>query len=119
VLSKRPSVRKRKNGKRNDQRPFEKKKLEIRTGVSKKSSTTAPATITVRKMDKTMPLNKYVAHCGICSRRDAVPLIKDGKMKVNDVVIVEPGFKVAPNDVVLFNGKKIYPEKNLVYNSIE
>lgn len=94
---------------------IEKKKLEIRTGVSKKSSTTAPATITVRKMDKTMPLNKYVAHCGICSRRDAVPLIKDGKMKVNDVVIVEPGFKVAPNDVVLFNGKKIYPEKNLVY----
>jgi len=62
-----------------------------------------------------MPLNKYVAHCGICSRRDAVPLIKDGKLKVNDVVILEPGFKVEPNDVVLFAGKRIFPEKNLVY----
>lgn len=102
---------------------IEKKKLELRKAaaadkdVSKnrsESSDLRPA-ITVRKQDKTMPLNKYVAHCGICSRRDAVPLIKEGKMRVNDVVILEPGFKVNPNDVVTFAGKKIVPEKNLVY----
>ena len=102
---------------------IEKKKLEFRKAaaedkdVSKnrsESSDLRPA-ITVRKQDKTMPLNKYVAHCGICSRRDAVPLIKEGKMRVNDVVILEPGFKVNPNDVVSFGGKKIVPEKNLVY----
>ncbi|MCE2849354.1 MAG: rRNA pseudouridine synthase [Chitinophagaceae bacterium] len=102
---------------------IEKKKLELRKAaaadkdVSKnrsESSDLRPA-ITVRKQDKTMPLNKYVAHCGICSRRDAVPLIKEGKMRVNDVVILEPGFKVNPNDVVTFAGKKILPEKNLVY----
>lgn len=102
---------------------IEKKKLEFRKAaaadkdVSKnrsESSDLRPA-ITVRKQDKTMPLNKYVAHCGICSRRDAVPLIKEGKMRVNDVVILEPGFKVNPNDVVTYAGKKILPEKNLVY----
>ena len=102
---------------------IEKKKLELRKAaaadkdVSKnrsESSDLRPA-ITVRKQDKTMPLNKYVAHCGICSRRDAVPLIKEGKLRVNDVVILEPGFKVNPNDVVTFAGKKIVPEKNLVY----
>jgi 23S rRNA pseudouridine2605 synthase len=102
---------------------IEKKKLELRKAaaadkdVSKnrsESSELRPA-ITVRKQDKTMPLNKYVAHCGICSRRDAVPLIKEGKMRVNDVVILEPGFKVNPNDIVTFGGKKILPEKNLVY----
>jgi len=102
---------------------IEKKKLELRKAaaadkdVSKnrsESSDLRPA-ITVRKQDKTMPLNKYVAHCGICSRRDAVPLIKEGKMRVNDVVILEPGFKVNPNDVVTYAGKKILPEKNLVY----
>lgn len=102
---------------------IEKKKLELRKAaaadkdVSKnrsESSDLRPA-ITVRKQDKTMPLNKYVAHCGICSRRDAVPLIKEGKMRVNDVVILEPGFKVNPNDIVTFAGKKIVPEKNLVY----
>jgi 23S rRNA pseudouridine2605 synthase len=102
---------------------IEKKKLELRKAaaadkdVSKNRSESSELrpTITVRKQDKTMPLNKYVAHCGICSRRDAVPLIKEGKMRVNDVVILEPGFKVNPNDIVTFGGKKILPEKNLVY----
>jgi len=102
---------------------IEKKKLELRKAaaadkdISKnrsESSDLRPA-MTLRKQDKTMPLNKYVAHCGICSRRDAVALIKEGKMRVNDVVILEPGFKVNPNDVVTFAGKKILPEKNLVY----
>lgn len=102
---------------------IDKKKLELRAAASadkvvsknrSESSDVRPA-ITVRKQDKTMPLNKYVAHCGICSRRDAVPLIKDGKVRVNDVVIVEPGFKVTPTDAVTFAGKKILPEKNLVY----
>src|SRR5262249_30898117 len=30
-----------------------------------------------------MPLNKFIAHCGISSRRDAANLVKDGKVKVN------------------------------------
>jgi 23S rRNA pseudouridine2605 synthase len=68
-----------------------------------------------RKVDKTMPLNKYIAHCGICSRRDAILLIKDEKVKVNDKVIIEPGFKIKPEDIVFYMGKKIMPEKNLVY----
>jgi 23S rRNA pseudouridine2605 synthase len=103
---------------------IEKKKLEKRIASStdrppvaanrSESSDLRPA-ITVRKQDKTMPLNKYVAHCGICSRRDAVELIKDGKLKVNDQVIVEPGHKILPTDIVFFSGKKIMPEKNLVY----
>jgi len=62
-----------------------------------------------------MPLNKYIAHSGICSRRDAVDIIKGGKVKVNDAVVTEPGFKIAETDVVLVSGKKITPAKNLVY----
>ena len=103
---------------------IEKKKIEKRSAIAKTTGAVAinrstsselrPA-LTVRKQDKTMPLNKYVAHCGVCSRRDAVELIKDGKLKVNDQVITEPGFKVAPNDVVYYMGKKIIPEKNLIY----
>src|ERR1700754_356188 len=30
-----------------------------------------------------LPLNKYIAHSGICSRRDAAELIKQGKVTVN------------------------------------
>ena len=95
---------------------IEKKKIEKRTSISiNKVKGQEMAPLTLRKQDKSMPLNKYVAHCGICSRRDAVALIKEGKLKVNDQVILEPGFKVAPEDVVHFSGKKIFPEKNLVY----
>ncbi|HAO47420.1 MAG TPA: pseudouridine synthase [Ferruginibacter sp.] len=62
-----------------------------------------------------MPLNKYLAHCGVCSRRDAVALITAGKVKVNGKVSTEPGYKVLHTDEVVFNGKKLFVTKNLVY----
>ncbi len=62
-----------------------------------------------------MRLNKYVAHCGICSRRKADEFIKKGLVKVNEETVLEPGFKVQPEDVVLFKGKKIKPEEKKVY----
>jgi 23S rRNA pseudouridine2605 synthase len=62
-----------------------------------------------------MPLNKYLAHCGICSRRDAVALIAEGKVKVNGTVATEPGYKIKENDEVTYNGKKLFVTKNLVY----
>jgi len=62
-----------------------------------------------------MPLNKFVAHCGVCSRRDAVTVIKAGKVKVNNTVVIEPAFKVSEKDDISFNGKKLFVSKNLVY----
>ena len=56
-----------------------------------------------------------MAHCGVCSRRDAVTVIKEGKVKVNGILIIEPAFKVTENDEVVFNGKKLFVTKNLVY----
>jgi 23S rRNA pseudouridine2605 synthase len=62
-----------------------------------------------------MPLNKYMAHCGVCSRREAVELITGGKVKVNGKVATEPGYKVDEKDEVIYNGKKLFVTKNLVY----
>jgi 23S rRNA pseudouridine2605 synthase len=62
-----------------------------------------------------MPLNKFIAHCGVCSRRDAAELVKQGKVKVNHEAIMEPGHKVSARDEVVVNGKKISLAKNLVY----
>ncbi|MBS1741776.1 MAG: rRNA pseudouridine synthase [Bacteroidetes bacterium] len=62
-----------------------------------------------------MPLNKYLAHCGVCSRRDAVALIAEGKVKINGKVATEPGYKVQPSDEIMFNNKKLFITKNLVY----
>jgi 23S rRNA pseudouridine2605 synthase len=62
-----------------------------------------------------MPLNKYIAHGGVCSRRDAATLVKEGKVEVNGKVVTEPGYKLAEKDVIKVNGKKVIPTKNLVY----
>jgi 23S rRNA pseudouridine2605 synthase len=62
-----------------------------------------------------MPLNKYISHGGLCSRRDAAELIRQGKVQVNGQHITEPGTKVSPNDLVKVNGKKVTISHNLVY----
>ncbi len=62
-----------------------------------------------------MPLNKFLAHCGVCSRRDAVALITSSKVKVNGKINIEPGYKVQSTDEVIYNGKKLFVTKNLVY----
>lgn len=62
-----------------------------------------------------MPLNKFIAHSGVCSRRDAAELIKSGKVKVNDLLVVEPGHKVTVKDDVRVGGKRVYPVDDLVY----
>jgi 23S rRNA pseudouridine2605 synthase len=62
-----------------------------------------------------MPLNKYLAHCGICSRRDAVALITEGKVKINGAIVKEPGYKIQPTDQILYNNKQLFVTKNLQY----
>jgi 23S rRNA pseudouridine2605 synthase len=62
-----------------------------------------------------MPLNKYIAHSGICSRRDAAELIKKGEVTVNDETVKEPGTKISAKDVVKVKGKISKPSRNFVY----
>ncbi|XOV92756.1 MAG: pseudouridine synthase [Bacteroidota bacterium] len=56
-------------------------------------------------------LNKYISNAGVCSRRDADVLIKEGKIKVNGKVIVEMGYKVQKTDKVVYQGKTLKTEK--------
>ncbi|MEO5942926.1 MAG: pseudouridine synthase [Ferruginibacter sp.] len=65
--------------------------------------------------DEVMPLNKFLAHCGVCSRREAIELISKGLVKVNGAVLTEPGYKVQPTDDINYNNKKLFVTKNLVY----
>jgi 23S rRNA pseudouridine2605 synthase len=74
-----------------------------------------PVLITKKASEASMPLNKFVAHCGVCSRRDAAELVKQGKIEVNNKPVKEPGYKVLPTDVVKFEGKEIKSQNNLVY----
>ena len=62
-----------------------------------------------------MPLNKYIAHAGICGRREAVDLIKQQQITVNGTVVTEPGFKVSEKDLVKYKGKKLSAKTTAVY----
>ena len=77
-------------------------------------SKAAPAIKGVEATD-TMPLNKFLAHAGICSRRDAADKVRQGLASVNGEVITEPAFKVSDADVVTYEGKKVKRSNNLVY----
>jgi len=94
---------------------FENKRAEAAQARVNPQAEGIPRTAISKTVDEKMPLNKYIAHSGVCSRRDAVDIIKSGKVKVNDAVILEPGYKMSTGDIVVVNGKKITPAKNLVY----
>jgi 23S rRNA pseudouridine2604 synthase len=63
-------------------------------------------------------LNKYLAECGVCSRREADRLIECGEVIVNGVR-AERGMQVGENDLVYLNAKMVKPESKrvvLAYN---
>lgn len=75
----------------------------------------APAAKLQAQNQGEMPLNKFIAHSGICGRREAAEMVKEGKIKVNNNIIYEPGFKVISGDKIIFNNKQLHLQKNLAY----
>lgn len=61
-------------------------------------------------------LNKFIAECGICSRRKADILIKDGKVQVNDLIVYDLGLKIDENkDIVKVNNNVVKMVKKKIY----
>jgi len=59
-----------------------------------------------------MRLNKYLALSGVSSRRMADDLIKAATTTVNDVVIIDPAFRVKDDDTIRYDGKNIKINQN-------
>ncbi len=58
--------------------------------------------------EEAIRLNRFVALSGVCSRRDADALIKEGKVKVNGKVVKEMGHKVMPGtDKVVYKDHEL------------
>jgi len=76
---------------------------------------TTTITTSLEDLGEDIRLNKYVAHCGICSRRKASEYIFEGLVKVNGEVIKEPGHRISPKDEVRFKEDIIRPESQKVY----
>jgi 23S rRNA pseudouridine2605 synthase len=62
-----------------------------------------------------MPLNKYLAHCGISSRRKAVEFIEQGAVTVNGEVKMEPYYRILTGDVVTCEGNPVTIQERMVY----
>jgi 23S rRNA pseudouridine2605 synthase len=67
------------------------------------------------KKEGSIPLNKYIAHAGLSSRRSAALLVKEGKVTVNGKPVTDPGTKVLLTDTVKVGGKKITVSSHFVY----
>ena len=61
-----------------------------------------------------MRINKYIASCGICSRRRADELVKSGAVTVNGVIVTDFA-DIAENDTVTVNGEIIGLQKTKYY----
>ena len=65
--------------------------------------------------DGKVRLQKYLAECGVASRRKSEEYIEQGKVKVNGNK-ASIGDKINPKrDTVTVNGKKIVKQKNCTY----
>lgn len=63
-----------------------------------------------------MRLQKYMALCGVASRRASEEMITEGLVKVNNIVVTELGTKIDPKvDRVKVNDKSIRMESKKVY----
>ena len=63
-----------------------------------------------------MRLQKYLASCGVASRRKCEELILNGKIEVNGSTVFELGTKVNPDkDEVKYNGKVVKLEDEKIY----
>lgn len=92
-----------------------------RRGSSKRSSGSSGKRVRSKRADGTMKqprtapqrpqaeeemrINKFIAHAGLCSRRDADEYVASGKVKVNGQVVTELGTKVKTTDTVTVEGQ--------------
>ena len=62
-----------------------------------------------------MRLQAFLSHAGVSSRRTCAKIIEAGRVVVNGARVTERGFRVAAEDEVLLDGKRIYIEKKMRY----
>ncbi len=62
-----------------------------------------------------MRLQKYLAQCGVASRRAAEKMIAEGRVLINGTVVTQMGVQVELTDVVLVDGQPVQLEEEKHY----
>jgi len=50
---------------------------------------------------------RTLSKLGVCSRKEAVKFVQQGRVRLNGKVVLEPGKKISPIDKILFDGRPI------------
>lgn len=92
---------------RNNKRKRPSKKYSKKARKSSSSPGEANTISQKKYLREEIRLNKYIAHAGFCSRRDADDYIAAGKVEVNGKVTTELGTKVKQGDTVKVEGQTL------------
>lgn len=67
-------------------------------------------------LNKPVRLQKYLAACGVASRRACETIIADGRVLVNGCPVSQQGLCIDPeSDVVEVDGHRVFPEQKLYF----
>ena len=102
----RPAEGRPEGARRRPARPAAAKSAGVRKRSSKPVASKAP--------EETVRLNKFIANSGVCARREADELIKQGYISVNGKKVTDMGIKVKPADKVEYRGKLLSPGKRSI-----
>ena len=70
----------------------------------------------INKQNPMIRLQKYLSSAGVCSRRKGEEYIRQGRVKVNGVVVTQVGIKIDPgNDCVEVAGKAVQVSHRMIY----
>lgn len=64
---------------------------------------------------KFQSLSKFLAVAGVCARRKATELIKDGAIKVNGVIETNPAYRVQLTDIVFYKNQQVKLQQKFLY----
>jgi pseudouridine synthase len=59
-----------------------------------------------------MRLQVFLSHNGVCSRREAMVVVADGRVRVDGLIIREPSYDVKGEEDIQVDGKKVRLHKN-------
>ena len=107
---KRPGKKERPGKKNRSEEPFSQKKSRSKPRKAKKARKGPDRSNRAKQesyLRDEIRLNKFIAHAGFCSRRDADEYIEAGKVKINGKVVTELGTKVTTDDKVEVDGQRV------------
>lgn len=88
----------------NNRRPVQLKKKDVKAKLTPRTTT---------KDDGKIRLNRFIAHSGVCSRREADELISRGLITVNGKSVTDLGTKVSAGDKIRYKNKLLAAEKKV------